>query len=438
MARAAITVIDMSTRTPLPVPLFAKLQGMIVSIALTANLACTISVHATDYTVGVVTQGAFLLSQEPNVTRDGKDVHDLVGYLPIGTRVYFRREPKTIDNLTKAQPEIYFRAYSSIGIDGLLREDLFIPVVDKPVAVVVSKTTLHNPDPAKGVFRKLLVVGRYDNVYLEITGESDTHYDAILNRKDRMANLPQRERVRLWKKLVENGSVIKVYPQNVDEKNLPVPKWSEKEKLSDDVVKELINQIESKLSDDLEQITAMLRDADTIQCFLKASINAEMGFKVFGNGLSFLLDMPIKDHSQMFRLMQYRLEMPDENQRTNYLLLQNIRCKLGAPERLQRLTLQEDVYGPHKRVSVHLNDLEARTSKWVISLQGSDLPFAMIRIADEQGYMRALNQLDELMTSGDSFISESSPSKQDILLNFILREISYFEHRDRLVFTEDG
>ena len=428
-----ITVIEMAARTASRFCAFGRMKATIAAGLVAVVLVFVVPVHAMDYMVGVVTKGAFLLSEEPNVLRDGHNVHGLVGYLPIGTRVYFKDESRAVDNLTEARTEIYFRVYSSIGIEGLLREDLFKPVVDKPVAVVISATTLHNPDPAKGKFRKLLDVGRYDNVYLEITGESDTHFNAVLNRRDSMLDLPKREPVRVWKKLVEKGLVIVVEPQYFDKQTLPVPRWDKRETLRDNFVNRIIDEIQVRFDGELDQVRAFLGDANTIQCLVKATAEAELGFKVFSNGLLFHLEMSFKDYSQMFRLKQRRLRMVGEQQPIDYLLLQNVQCDGRDPERLRQLTLQEGVYDPDNRASVHLKDLEGRPSKWVISLQDSTVPFRMIRIEDEQGYMRVLSELNDLVTAGGSFISESSPNKQDILLNLILREISHFEHRDRRV-----
>ena len=438
MVPVATTVIELVTHTASRLGSFGKMKAVTAAGLLLVAFLFVVPARATDYMVGVVTKGAFLLSEEPNVFRDGHLVHGLVGYLPIGTRVYFENESRVVDNLTEAQTEIYFHVYSSIGIEGLLREDLFTPVVDKPVAIVLGATTLHNPDPAKGESKKLLNVGRYDNVYLEVTGESDTHYFAILNRRESMPGLPETEEVRVWKKLVEKGVVIVVEPQNFSKQSLPVPIWDRRDTLEEDFVDIIVEKIKTKFEDELDQVKAFLGDANTIQCLVKATAEAEFGFRVFSNGLSFQLDMPIKDHSQMFRLKQRGLRMAGEQQFTTYLLLQNVQCDGRDPERLRRLTLQEGVYDPDKRASVRLKDLERRPSKWVISLQDATVPFRMIRIADEQGYMRVLSQLNELVTAGGSFISESSPSTQDILLNLILREISHFEHRDRRVRSSDG
>lgn len=444
MARAATTAIDMAMRISYRFFAFAKVNSWTFAIVVTAVLGFSTPVHPADYTVGIVTQGAFLLAENPNIKRGGRDVHGLVGYLPIGTRVYFNKDrSRAITNLTKAKIETYYPVYSSIGINGLLREDLFIQVKDKPIAVVVSETTLHNPDPAKdpdpdnGIYKELLRIGRYDNAYLEIMGRSPTHFHAVLNRRgDTATNLPKEEPVRLWKTLVDEGLVIMVESnQSFDEQSIPAPKWKNAQELDESWIIELARKIKDKLGYRLDNVEAILGNAnsiDNIQCLIKASADAELGFNVFSNGLSFQLDMTVKEYSQTIQLMRRKLQLDGGNQTTDYLLLRNVKCDGGTPERLQRLTLQEGV-NPKDRASVRFKDLATEQSKWVVSLQGSKVPSRMIRIENEQGYMRALTRLDDLTDAGDSYISRLSPEMRDILLNFILREISHFEHPNRLV-----
>ena len=407
----------------------ARVKNVLTALALAAGLTFHISAHATEYELGIVTQNAFVVSKKPKVKRGRKLTYGLVGYLPIGTRVFFRDIPEKINNLKKGQPETYYPVSSSIGIEGLLREDLFVPVNEKHIAVVIGRDpiTLHNPDPSKGKFKKLLTMGRYDNAYLEITDETSSHYLAFLKRRNKATNLPEIESVRLWKEYVDSGSVILIKPHQ----SLRIPKWAEQEKLDNDSVKEIIEKIKDKLGDKLKQAKSILIDANTIQCLLKASSEAELGFKVFGSGLSFKLGMAFKDQDQMFRLMRRKLDKGSKKE-TTYLILQNVKCDGGIPERLQRLTLQEGLYNPKKRASVRLKDLTIQPSKWITSLQGRNAPFRMVRINSEQNYMQVLRQLDEFVNKGDSFISKLSPEQQDILLNLLLREISYFESPPKL------
>ena len=56
--------------------------------------------------LGLVKNGAFLLSQEPDTLRDNLLVHSLTGYLPTGTRVVIGEE-KIVTNLSSSDDEKY-------------------------------------------------------------------------------------------------------------------------------------------------------------------------------------------------------------------------------------------------------------------------------------------------------------------------------------------
>ncbi len=113
--------------------------------------------------LGIVKKNSFVLSKKPNVKRQGSYLCGLVGYLPIGRRVWWNADPVTVKHLKESRPETYYPVKSSIGIGGLLHKDTFIEVGNRPVAVVIGneQTWLHNPDPAKGEFNRLMKIGRY-------------------------------------------------------------------------------------------------------------------------------------------------------------------------------------------------------------------------------------------------------------------------------------
>ncbi len=402
-------------------------------IAAVVGLAEIAPAWSSEFRIGLVIENTFLISEQANFRRNNKLVHNLVGYLPTGTRVYYKNERRTINNLTEGNPEFYYKVFSSIGIDGLIREDFLIPIEGQNrIAKVIDTIWLHNPDPAKGKFKKLLQIGRYDNAYLEITDEDDAHYYANLIRRERTADLPEKEPVRLWKQFVYQEQVIMVEPQSFDEENLPAPKWSSTTGLDNGSIKKIIDKIENKLGT-IDKAHSFLQGIDSWQCLLSVNANAELGLKLLGNGLSFDLDMSLLNQDQMIRLTKRTLILK-RNEPVNYIVMQNVKCDGGNPERLIRFTLQEGVIEFGKRASVRLQDLVESESKWVTSLQGSQvLPYKMVRIANEQNYIKILDKLNKLVIAGHSFINEKSQQDQEILLNFILREISYFEHRDNLV-----
>lgn len=417
-------------KTQMKIEIIFRFSIFAIAVGLVGNTPS----WSSEYAVGLVMGNTFLISEQPDTQRNNRHVHSLVGYLPTGTRVYFKEQQRTINNLTEAGPEIYYKVFSSIGIDGLIREDRFIRVEgERPIAKVIGTIWLHHPDPDKGDYKKLLKIGRYDNAYLEITRSNDTHYFATLIRRENIASLPKEEPVRLWKEHVEQGDVIIVEPQLFDEENLPAPRSSDIKKLDNDIISLFVDKMAAKLSNiDKDEVRSFISQIGSYQCLISADANVDLGLKVLGSGFSFEFDMSLLDQDQMVRLTKRTL-ISKRKQPVEYILMHNIKCNDGNPERLHRFTLQEGVVEFEKRVSVRLQDLAKSDSQWVTSLQGDKLPYKMVRIANEQDYIKVLHQLNKLVETGYTFISEMSLDEQETLLNLILREISHFEHRDDLV-----
>ena len=420
----AITATDSVLRSP---SRFGWGKRFTLATAITVGLVFSASVGAADYAVGIVTKGAFLLSEKANVQRENLWVHGRVGYLPVGTRVYVENKPKTLNNLREGEKETYFRVRSSIGISGLLREDRFIRVKDKPIAVVVSSHTIaiHGSKRVKDKFKKILEVGHYDGVYFEITGYDKSEYmSADLRRPKQTKNLPKSEPVRLWQEYVRKDLVKVVKPQTVNDQIPPFPVWGEQEILGVDFIKKALGALGKKVNDYVGP--NVLTDADAFQCLLKGNAKLKLGFELFSNELSFGLDLAFKEQDHMFRLTQQKLKI-SKGERT-YVMLKNVKCDGPYPERLQRFTVQEGENDITKRDFVRLKDWQEGSSKWIVSLSGKEAPLRMIRINGETEYQTALKRIDEFVRQGDSFIGKLPPEEKLILLNLILREIATFQN----------
>jgi len=439
VAREFIAATDSAACTSYWAVAFAGAKGVVAALAVAAGFVFSLPAHADAYEVGIVTKGAFLLSEEPKVRRNGNLRHGLVGYLPIGTRVYVADTPRPVYNHRDGKNELYHPALSTIGIHGLLHKDLFVPVTSNPIAVVVSSDilTLYNPgSPTSKQLTKRLTIGRYGG-YLEITQEHlamardgrARYIPAVLHRTETVNGLPQTEEVSFPWAYIQHKQVIVVEPQMFSEQVPLVPKWIDPVRLDSNVFAESIDRIKNELGEDFQRILTVLT-SDDIKCLLKASTDAELSAKFWGNGIGLTLDLPFKQYDQTFKINQRDLlmEMAGETTRTPYLLFLNIKCNGGSPFRLQRLTLQRGKQ-IRERASVHLDDLANSHSQWILTLQGKEVSDRMVRIANRESYMQVLKLLDDLLRKGNSFIVELPGEEQDILLNFILREVSYFEHR---------
>jgi hypothetical protein len=240
------------------------------------------------------------------------------------------------------------------------------------------------------------------------------------------------ERVRLLKRLVKIGAVVKIEPKLVEKSTVPIPVWSEFGVLEDEFVNKLVEKLRSRIGSSADQARGLLTSLNNLQCLVKASAELQVGLSVFGNGMSIKLASNIKDQDYMFLFGVRTLEVSSSKQR--YTFYKGVKCDGGEPERLQRLVIQEGVLDLNRRLSVRLQDVEQNMkSKWITSLAGNAVPFRMIQIANENSYLVSLRQLDKFVTDGGGYISELAPADKEILLNLILREIAYFSARDVLI-----
>lgn len=394
-----------------------------------------VSATASEYRLGISIQRAFLLSDSPDSRKGDQLVHSLVGYLPTGTIVYFSGPRRKLYNHNDEVHEYYYRVDTDIGYSGLLREDLFIEVYDQAIAIPVAPrkiwlyhpTLPNNPDaPA----RKMLQFSRTDGVYLEIVSISDPeYYDVILHRAEPGAFLPSTEKGRLKKVNVRSAALKLVKPINPSEvKNFDqiIPKWSEKENIEQRYIQKIAEVLKEKVPEVAIDLRSFFSDLNRLQCILHASGQADIGFKIFGTGLGFTMGMNVKETDHMYSFEKY--DLIKGNNASTQTIFRNVKCDGLLPERLVQLTLQEGVYNPKKRVYVRLKDLQLAKSPWITTLQGSKVPMRMIRITGWAEYISIFRHLMALSTAGESYLSEIAHNERDLLINFIIKQISYFEH----------
>ena len=410
------------------------------TVVIMAVLACVLTVtgsaaavHGETFSPAIVKLNAFLLSRHPDTQRDDSQVHSLVGYLPSGTKVWVGQATE-LTNLTEGRRETYHYVYSELGYQGLLREDLFIPVTQNPIAVATASydIPLFQPTATLESMKKRLTLGRYGGNFLEIVGESEPgFYDVILHRANPTDRYPARENCRLWKKHEQEGHVSVVRPESVVEDTRSIPQWTRGLPLDAQLIDEIIAAVQDTYKDQIAAIRGFLGDLSNLQCLVGADANAELGFKLFSTGLAFNLDMAVKEQAHKYTFEKYQIRSLKAQK--VFTVLRNIRCDGADPERLEQITIQEGAYNPAKRYRVRLKDLKAATTKWVTTLQGAAIPDKMIRISGFDTYNRAIQELEDFATTGNGYLSTLSATDRAVILNFILSKIAYFEHRDLLI-----
>jgi hypothetical protein len=171
----------------------------------------------------------------------------------------------------------------------------------------------------------------------------------------------------------------------------------------------------------------LLNDLNNLQCILSTSANSELGFKLFGSGLGFKLDAQLKEKDTLYMFETHVLMRG--NNATTYTLLRNVICDGLTREQMVYMTFQEGFYSPDKREIIRLEDLAKSRSPWNVTLQSDEVAIKMIRISGWESYNATYTQLEQMIDAGGGYIAQLPKPDQQILLNFLVQQIAFFEHR---------
>ena len=385
--------------------------------------------------LGLVKNGAFLLSREPNTLRDNLLVHSLTGYLPTGTRVVIGEE-KIVTNLSSSDDEKYYFVKSELGLSGLLREDLLVHANGRRLAISIASflIQIHQPYATLEKPTKRFKIGRYGGDYFEVTGETEAgFYDVILHRAGHESTgLPSTEKARLKKLYVENKQVSFLDPSDADLLTEFNKAWNTVVDINDSYFNDVLNTVKNNMGEDsLENIRTMLGDINNLQCLVAAKADGEFGFKVFSNGFSVKLEAELKQSGIKYLFDRKKLSI--DNETKYYSSISAIKCEGLKPIRLEKFTMQEGGLSVDKRFEISLSDLKKSKSKWINTLQGQEVSTKMVRISGWEQYNQLLKELNEYAKSGTGYLSTLSEKTRLVLLNYIVSRIGHFEHRDLVI-----
>jgi len=411
------------------------ITGLVLIVFVTLFSSIILAQEPTTVKLGLVKNGAFLLSREPDTLRDNLLVHSLTGYLPTGTRVVIGDE-KIVTNLSSSDDEKYYFVKSELGISGLLREDLLIHANGRRLAISIASylIQIHQPNATLVKPTKRFKIGRYGGDYFEVTGETEAgFYDVILHRASyESTGLPATENARLKKIYVEKKQVSFLDPSNADLLTEFNKAWNTVVDINDSYFDDVLNTVKNNMGEDnLVKIKTMLGDINNLQCLVGATGDGEFGFKVFSNGFSIKLEAELKQSGIKYLFDMKKLSL--DNDTKYYSSISTIKCEGLKPIRLQRFTMQEGGLSIDKRFEISLSDLEKSKSKWINTLQGQDVSTKMVRISGWEQYNQLLKELNEYAKSGTGYLSTLSEKTRLVLLNYIVSRISHFEHRDLVI-----
>ena len=390
--------------------------------------------NAEESRYALVTKGAFLLSETPDLLRDGRYVYSKEGYLPIGTIVYIG-DPITIKEGRK--PKRYYLVESEVGLAGHLREDLFARFSGNDVLVPIGRYKLEfwlkqekTAETAEDCNQTsdCIYFSRDDNVHIDILGpegENEAVTARLYHHKPgKIEEYGPKIDGFLHQSLIDDEFAAKV----IDTTRDPIVPYWEKDNIREDdtIVKKIREYVQEEESDYANFLE--LLSPDSLQCILSASANAELAFKFFGSGFGVKFDVQLKKSNTMYVLEKYTLKHGIQDPE-NFTVLRRVRCNESDPERMEQLILQQGFSNPDKREKIFLSDIQeevaAAESKWLRTLAPEAKSQKMIEIRRLEDYLAVLAMFER---RAGQYLGELSYSKRKILLNFLIQQISFYAH----------
>jgi hypothetical protein len=403
----------------------SRIKTYLIFVFLTA-LFFSNETHAKNTQAAFVTRGAFLLSEKPTVWRSGRLIHDLIGYLPIGTVVYFDGDAaiKKLFNWESDREEKYLFVETDIGIAGLLREDLTVNLEKAPILIPVGNRTfpIYTPNSTKERLQKLSEFSRSDGAYLRLVDDKDNgFYDVELSwPKDKSPA----DKGRIRKQWVTAGEILLLSKETINQKPPRISRGDQAQK--DGTLMKIAQKIQNTAGLNVPEILSFLNDLDSLQCMLSAGAQADLGVKIFGAGLGFDFALNLKREDRLYKIGQCTYSRNDQIYK-QFFFLKDIVCKDNRPHRLVNFVIQEMDLDPAKRTVVSVEDLpEDIRKEWKTSFQGKDAPKCMIRIEGYDNYSRVFSLFEKEADEGGGYLSTLNAFDRRILINLILSEIAYF------------
>ncbi len=381
-----------------------------------------------------VKSGAFLLSRKATVFRDNRFFHDIVGYIPVGTVVYYdpQADPKEMFNYDRSTYEQYRWVESDIGTAGLLRTDLKRDIEDDIlVAVANRRIVIQTQNSTRYDVHKLSEFSRADGVFLTVVDDTDPDFYIVDLPWTAAADRPP-DRGKLFKRFVEDGQVRRLSAETV---RTEYPRVYEREKgrltepevaSGPDYLKEISARIAARIDASADDIHLFLKNLDQIRCMLSSRADLDLGVKVFGAGLglNFALDLKEKDR---FWDMGHRVYYKGDRIYKEFVTLKAIACRDNSPYRLEHFLLSEADLNPNRRVLVWSEDIDRSLApQWGPSAQGAEPTRYMFSITGIASYEKAFSFLEARSENGSGYLSQLAPADRRILINIILSEIAYF------------
>ena len=382
-----------------------------------------------------VNNGAFLLSREATVLRNDRLFHDIVGYIPVGTVVYYdpAGHQKEMFNYDRSTFEKYRWVESDIGLAGLLRIDLKQDIEDDILVPVANRRIgIQTLDSTKYDTKKLSEFSRSDGVFLKIVDDTDPDF-FIVDLPWTASEGRAPDRGKLFRRFVEDGELRRLSPETVE---TVYPRVYEKEKrhpaepsveTEPEYLRDIAAAVAGKIDESADAVKLFLQNLEQIQCILSSDADLDLGVKIFGAGLGISFALDLKEKDRVWDIGSRTYYKGDRIYKS-FVTLKAIACRNNSPYRMEHFMLSESSLNPNRRVLVWAEDIDRKLSPdWGPSAQGSEPTRTMFPITGIASYEQAFSFLETQSENGSGYLSELAPSERRILINIILSEIAYYK-----------
>lgn len=389
--------------------------GQLLRRALLILLCCGVapSVEAAT-TAAYVHFGAILLGEAPATNHNAR--RPRVGYLPIGTLVYFDPEiPKQrIFNYSEdvQDYENYIRVRSDIGFSGYIRDDLVTELGDTEIVLPLRyNLNIRATDSSEVVAQISRATDKDSSMPAEILGEADEYYSV------RLAT-PGGEPVegRIWKSLVDGRRAVRL--SRPDNPSLPDIRIGSPAEFVDRQLTEFSEFVSDKTGEAANRIVEFLKNLNALRCRTSTSADAQLSARIFGNGLGLKFDFVLAERNAIYSIKTLSYSRDGSNY-TSYYELHDVRCVDGIPHRLANLILV-NADDPSRQIIVSREDLPAALkNNWARFETGRSEK--MIIVDGFPAYEDFMRHIDR-----SSLLQDLPPRDSQVLSHAILRELAHF------------
>jgi len=365
--------------------------------------------------------GAFVLSEDTPIQKGSKKLHELIGYLPVGTICLFDPDQeREIFNHDEAKYESYRMVATELGHRGLVRSDLLQPVGNDSFLVAVGDRNAIPLVAAASTRRrapKVSAFSRTSGVYVRVVGETDPEFFDIETTWNCEPNCLKARMRRTWN---ETGEVRLIGPRDkltefhLIDQSRPTA-----------VINEIARDIAKKISEQEQDVANLLTGLDTINCALGSQATADLAFKIFGAGFGLNFSVNLLEGGHLYRIGHTSYGVDDTARR--FFWIKDVICKTNRPYRLETLVLQEIPLDPNRQISIHLDDLpETLKGDWKPSFWHDSARDKMIRIDGHYAYGQTVQFFEDELSAGGGFASRLSLKERRIFVTLILKKLAYF------------